>query len=129
MLRSSVNLILLIFISINMSYSMAAEPDTPTTHKELARIAEKIRNGEIDVGKDYSVNVKTGRFHIIHADKLMLDCSTCHQGETYRKDYLIVGKNKPYPPKAKGRYQRSVCLGCHQKGGIGTRWYNSSTQP
>jgi len=129
MLRSSVNLILLIFISINMSYSMAAEPGSPTTHKELARIAEKIRNGEIDVGKDYSVNVKTGRFHIIHADKLMLDCSTCHQGETYRKDYLIVGKNKPYPPKAKGRYQRSVCLGCHQKGGIATRWYNSSTQP
>lgn len=129
MSRSFVTLILFVVINMFISSSTAADTDTPATHKELARIAEKIRSGEIDVGKDYSVNVKNGRFHIIHADKLMLDCSTCHRGETYRKDYLIIGKNKPYPPRAKGLYQRSVCLGCHQKGGIATRWYNSSTKP
>jgi len=97
--------------------------------KELARIAEKIRSGEIDVGKDLSTNVKTGRFHIIHADKLLMDCTNCHYGVRYRDDYQAVDKFKPYPARAKGRYQRSVCLGCHTSGGIATRWYNSSTQP
>jgi len=112
-----------------LSTAMAVETDNSATHKELARLAEKIRSGEIDVGKDYSMNTKTGRFHIIHADKLMLDCSNCHRGERYRKDYLLVGKDEPYPVRAKGRYQRSICLGCHQRGGIARRWYNSSTEP
>lgn len=133
MLRSFIIVKLVLIFTLVMSNVTASESDKLSTksdtHKELARIAEKIRSGEIDVGKDYSINVKTGRFHIIHADKLMLDCTTCHRGEKYRKDYLLVGKNKPYPPRAKGRYQRSVCLGCHQKGGIATRWYNSSTTP
>jgi hypothetical protein len=126
-------LTLVLLLSSTLSTFVAADTDKTITqsdtHKELARIAEKIRSGEIDVGKDYSIKVKTGRFHIIHADKLMLDCTTCHRGENYRKDYLLIGKNKPYPPDAKGRYQRSACLGCHQKGGIATRWYNSSTTP
>ena len=122
--------ILILLASFFLSTSIAADTNRQTDgHKELARIAEKIRNGEIDVGKDYSINTKTGRFHIIHADKLMLDCTTCHRGEHYRKDYLSMSKNKPYPSHAKGQYQRSVCLGCHQKGGIATRWYNSSTTP
>jgi len=129
MLRSFIILKLVLLSSLVLSNAIAAEADNPATHKELARIAEKIRSGEIDVGKDYSVNEKTGRFHIIHADKLMLDCSNCHRGQTYRKDYLLIGKDEPYPARAKGRYQRSVCLGCHQKGGIARRWYNSSTEP
>ena len=95
---------------------------------DLARIAEQIRNGKIEVGTEYSIKDKTGRFHRIHADKMLLDCTTCHYGYRYREDYQIVGKNKPFPDKAKGQYQRSVCLGCHQSGGIATRWYNSSTQ-
>ncbi len=121
---------LLVILLIGVSgFTMAEEPTDSSTHKELARLAEKIRSGEIDVGKDYSMNVKTGRFHIIHADKLMLDCTNCHQGKAYRKDYQLVGKDEPYPANAKGQYQRSVCLGCHQKGGIARRWYNSSTEP
>lgn len=95
---------------------------------ELARIAEKIRSGEIDVGKEYSVREKTGRFHIIHADKLMMDCANCHYGTEYRADFLIIGKQKPYPPRAKGQYERSACVGCHQTGGIATQWYNGSTK-
>ncbi len=121
---------ILMTLLISLSgFAMAEEKAGSETHKELARLAEKIRSGEIDVGKDYSMNVKTGRFHIIHADKLMLDCTTCHQGKVYRKDYQLVGKDEPYPASAKGQYQRSVCLGCHQKGGMARRWYNSSTEP
>lgn len=96
---------------------------------DLARIAEKIRSGEIDVGNDYSMNFKTGRFHIIHADKMVLDCTACHYGYRYRDDVFLMSKEKPFPAAAKGLYERSVCLGCHQSGGIATRWYNGSTKP
>lgn len=95
---------------------------------DLARIAEEIRSGRIDVGKEYSMNYATGRFHRIHADKMLLDCTTCHYGYRYKKDYLIFDQGKPFPARARGLYQRSVCLGCHQSGGIATRWYNSSTE-
>ena len=101
----------------------------PVASQELARLAERIRNGEIDVGKDFSLDVEKGRFHIIHADIMMLDCSNCHYGLRYRDDYMIIGREEPFPAEARGRYQRSVCLGCHQSGGIATPWYNSSTLP
>jgi len=94
----------------------------------LARIAEQIRSGKIDVGKDYSTNFKTGRFHIIHADKLLIDCNNCHYGTEYKADYQIMGKAKPMPDKMPGRLQRSVCLGCHGKGGIATPLYGSNAK-
>ncbi len=95
---------------------------------DLARIAEQIRQKRIDVGGDYSMNHKTGRFHIIHADKMLMDCSNCHFGERYQPGYLSASRDKPYPDEAKGQYVRSVCLGCHQAGGLATRWYNTSTK-
>jgi len=39
--------------------------------------AEKIRKGEIDVGKEYGM-APDKRFHRIHADTVGLECSTCH---------------------------------------------------
>lgn len=93
----------------------------------LARIAEQIRRGEIDVGDNYSMSEQDGRFHIIHADRLLMDCSNCHYGKTYKPDYLSVSKHKPFPQKAKGQYQRAVCLGCHLEGGIATPFYRGST--
>jgi len=129
MRRRSMLVLAFVFLSGSSAIMFAEGDAKPPQKKELARIAEKIRSGEIDVGKDFSMNVKTGRFHIIHADKLMMDCSNCHHGYRYRKDYQAVDKYKPFPAHAKGQYQRSVCLGCHQSGGIATRWYNSSTQP
>jgi hypothetical protein len=92
----------------------------------LARIAEQIRSGEIDVGKDYSTNFKTGRDHIIHADKMLIDCDNCHYGSDYKADYQLMGKARPMPDKMPGRLQRSVCLGCHSKGGIATSFYGRS---
>lgn len=118
---------LLIFMLL-ISPIHADEREVTEQRYDLARIAEQIRSGKIDVGEEYSIKDKTGRFHRIHADKMLLDCTTCHYGYRYRGDYQIVGKDKPFPDKAKGQYQRSVCLGCHQSGGIATRWYNSSTQ-
>ena len=94
----------------------------------LARIAEQIRNGEIDVGKDYSTDFKTGRFHIIHADKLLIDCNNCHFGSEYKADYQLMSKHKPMPDKMPGRLQRSVCLGCHGEGGIATHLYGRSAE-
>ena len=94
----------------------------------LARIAEQIRNGEIDVGKDYSTNFKTGRFHIIHADKLLIDCNNCHYGKEYKADYQLMGKHKPMPDKMPGRLQRSVCLGCHGDRGIATHLYGRNAE-
>ena len=92
----------------------------------LARIAERIRRGEIDVGKEYSTNFKTGRFHIIHADKMLIDCNNCHYGSHYKADYQVMGKARTMPDKMPGRLQRSVCLGCHGKGGIATSLYGRS---
>ena len=94
----------------------------------LATTADKIRSGEIDVGDDYSMNTDTGRFHTIHADKVLMDCTNCHIGETYRPDYLSISRHKPYPIEAKGQYERSVCLGCHQEGGAATTFYKGSAQ-
>ena len=94
----------------------------------LARIAEQIRRGEINVGKDYSTNFKTGRFHIIHADKMLIDCNNCHYGSDYKADYQVMGKAKAMPDKMPGRLQRSVCLGCHGKGGMATSLYGRSAE-
>ena len=92
----------------------------------LATTADKIRSGEIDVGDDYSMNTDTGRFHVIHSDKVLMDCTHCHIGERYSPDYMSISRDKPYPVGAKGQYERSVCLGCHQEGGAGTTFYQGS---
>jgi hypothetical protein len=117
--------VLLVFGSI---MTALAEQPVIQSSAQLARISEQIRQHRIDVGGDYSMNEKTGRFHIIHADKMLMDCSNCHYGENYQPGYLSVSRDKPYPDRAKGQYVRSVCLGCHQEGGLATQWYNTGTQ-
>ena len=128
-------LISLILIFISISPLLAENQSTvkirPTKELKtvnLARIAERMRAGEIDVGKVYSTNFKTGRFHIIHADKMLIDCNNCHYGSDYKADYQIMGKAKVMPDKMPGRLQRSVCLGCHGKGGIATSLYGRSAE-
>lgn len=120
----------ILFLTLFLGTAMVVWAEQPTTETSarLAVLAEQIRQHRIDVGGDYSMNEKTGRFHIIHADKLLLDCTSCHYGDTYRPDYLSVSRDKPFPPQARGQYIRSVCLGCHQEGGLGTQWYNTSTR-
>ena len=112
-------------VMTSLCWTLSAEEEGA----DLAEIAEEIRSGEIDVGSDYSMNVRTGRFHIIHADYLLMDCSNCHFGRHYKADYLAGDKFTPYPRRAKGRVQQTVCLGCHQSGGLATGFYNGSTNP
>lgn len=93
---------------------------------ELRKIGEDIRAGKIDVGDKYSVDAKTGRYHAIHVDVIGMECSSCHFGERYHPDYLLVGKDKPYPRRAQGQLDRSSCLGCHREGAEGTTFYGAS---
>jgi hypothetical protein len=58
----------------------------------LTGLAEDIRNGKLDVGTEYSLDVGTGRFHNIHANVLGLGCATCHAGTEYRPDFLLLRK-------------------------------------
>lgn len=123
-----IRLALMVILALGTLMTTSAEQSEPQSSAQLARIAEQIRQHRIDVGGDYSMNEKTGRFHIIHADKMLMDCSNCHYGDRYQADYMVVGRDKPYPDEAKGEYVRTVCLGCHQEGGLATIWYNTSTE-
>jgi hypothetical protein len=97
----------------------------------LADTAEMIRDGEIEVGSVYSVDLKKGRFHKIHTDKILLDCGNCHTGAVYKEDYLLINKEKALTSrqinKTDGRVEKSVCLGCHLKGGVATTFYKHNS--
>ncbi len=120
--------VLLFCVGALLCASAWAQPEQAASSAQLARIGELIRSNRIDVGGEYSMREETGRFHVIHADKMMMDCASCHQGDRYRSDFLMASREKPHSQEAGGRSLRSVCLGCHQKGGPGTRWYNTSTE-
>jgi len=113
--------------------SKPAKTPTPTEtspvkeYATLKELAEKIRKGEIDVGKDYSMKL-SGRFHTIHYKILGLDCKTCHVDKSYAKDFLYQRKYKVPVRGAPGVVDRNVCLGCHKQGGIATPWYGVASQ-
>ena len=103
--------------------------ETPSVISEkyasLRDIAEKIRNGEIDVGNDYTMTLD-GRFHRIHNKVLGLDCAACHVS-SYAKDFLYQRKYKVPIRSAPGVVDRGICLGCHKEGGIATPWYGRAS--
>lgn len=100
---------------------------------DLADTAEAIRNGDIDVGKQYDMNKKKGRFHLIHSETLGLECEACHVAPKYAPDYLLVDKDNA-EAKAVGHgkgqkadvLDRAVCLGCHKTNGVATTWYRTA---
>lgn len=89
----------------------------------LEGLSEQILEGEIEVGKELSMDYKRGRYHEIHVDVIGLDCHTCHYGKEYQPGYLLVRKYKILRKRAKGQYHRVVCLACHQQEGIATTFY------
>ena len=101
--------------------------EKPVKSVELSRVAEQLRNHEINIEQGPGLDREHGRFHVIHSDVLMLDCSTCHGKPKYREGVLNFSKFKPFPVKAKGQLEKDVCLGCHQEGGIATSFYTPST--
>ena len=99
----------------------------------ISTYAEKIRKGEVDVGKRYDMDDKKGRFHLIHSEELDLNCESCHVAKDYAKDYLLVNRYNAHRKalgEGKGRkadvLDRSVCLGCHKTGGVATVWYQTA---
>lgn len=96
-----------------------AAAESPTS---LPGLSEKIRKGQIDVGKQYGM-VTDRRYHKIHSDVLALECAACHVDrfpagtETFALPPAVdVSKDSPSP------IDRRVCLGCHA-GGVASKAY------
>lgn len=94
--------------------------------------AKMIRKGRLDLGRRYSMHEENGRFHVIHVDEIDLECTSCHVGDDFAKDYLLLRKEQAVKKAhgigkgdRAGVIDRSVCLGCHLTGGIATRWYRT----
>lgn len=86
--------------------------------------AEKIRSGEIDVGKNKTMDFK-GRFHTIHAKALGMGCVACHATPAYAPDHLFL-RAAEFPQRGHpGAVPRADCIGCHQEKGSATPWYGT----
>ena len=88
----------------------------------LPDIAERIRNGTIDVGSSEGLAFSE-RFHKIHYTVLGLGCTSCHtlgmttQHEVFEAQDVSLAAPAPV--------DRSGCLACHSVGGPATTWYGS----
>jgi hypothetical protein len=89
----------------------------------LPTLAEKIKNGEIDVGTEYGLALGQ-RYHNIHATVLGLECTTCHMGEMTTQQEVFSAQD--VSPQAPGPVDRRGCLGCH-RAGPGSNIYGSSS--
>ncbi|MDZ7754744.1 MAG: hypothetical protein U5S82_24605 [Gammaproteobacteria bacterium] len=101
----------------------------------LTEHAKMIRRGKLETGKRYSMHDEEGRFHVIHVDEIDMECSSCHVGARYAKDYLLLGRDQAERKAAgtgKGETaevtDRAVCLGCHKQGGIAQPWYRTASE-
>ena len=87
--------------------------------------AEKIRSGEIDVGKNATMDF-SGRFHTIHAKAMGMGCVACHATTAYGPDHLFL-RAAEFPQRGHpGAVPRADCIGCHQEKGSATPWYGVS---
>ncbi len=135
-------LLLIVFVGILFVFSACEKPEEkPAAAKPeekpkvvekikvltFAETAEKIRKGEIDVGKEYGMDIGK-RYHNIHANALGLTCQTCHVAKEYAPDYIYQRKYKVPVRGAPGVVDRGVCLGCHKKGGIAKELYGTAAQ-
>lgn len=92
----------------------------------LAKTAESIRKGEINVGKEYSLG-EEGRFHKIHHEVLGMKCAACHTFDAYPQKHLFLRKAE-FPKKVDGEKVKAVerpkCISCHSDGSVATTFYN-----
>lgn len=86
-------------------------------------IADQIREGELVVGKDYSVALG-GRFHHIHTKLMAIKCATCHEGVKFPENIQFLRRDE-FPLAAyPGAVDRGTCMGCHRgEGSLATRFY------
>lgn len=83
--------------------------------RDIRKIAEEIKGGKIDVGKEAGMELDQ-RWHNIHVNELNMDCEKCHI-DRYEENYLYQRKHKVPERDAPGVVKREICLPCHKKGG------------
>jgi hypothetical protein len=125
-LGAIVVIIAAIIVAVPVAWYLAGAPPRIVTEiveepTSLRRLAEMIRNGTIDVGTEYSMNI-TGRYHTIHG-VLGSDCATCHVAPQYDDDYLYQRKYKEPDLNDSGIVDRGRCLSCHKEGGTASELY------
>lgn len=104
-----------------MTTSIAAAGPYPAA---LDDTAEKIRSGEIDIGRDRTLDFR-GRFHTIHAKALGMSCVACHATPAYAANHLFLRASE-FPQRGHpGAVPRADCIGCHQVNGSATPWYGT----
>lgn len=82
----------------------------------LATLAEQVRKGEIDVGKDYGL-APDRRFHRIHTEVVGLQCTTCHVDKLpARAEIFTLRPAVDVSPNSPAPVDRRACLGCHLAG-------------
>jgi len=82
----------------------------------LPTLAEKVRKGEIDVGKSYGM-APDRRFHKIHNEVVGLECATCHADTVPASAApFMVGPAVDISVDSPGPIDRRACLGCHLAG-------------
>lgn len=91
-----------------------AAAESPTS---LPGLSEKIRKGQLDVGKQYGM-APDSRYHKIHAEVLALECVSCHADKfPAGKDIFAVPPAVDVSKDSPGPIDRRACLGCHVGGG------------
>lgn len=86
-------------------------------------LSDLIREGDMDLGKDYGIQVG-GRFHRVHAKVMAMECASCHAGFSFPKDLQYLRREEFPIASYPGAVDRGVCLGCHRgSGALATPFY------
>ena len=117
-----------IIVAVPVAWYLAGSPPITVTEiveepTSLKSLAEMIRDGTIDVGTSYSMNL-TDRFHTIHG-VVGSDCATCHVAPQYDDEYLYQRKYKEPDLNDYGIVDRGRCLSCHKDGGAASELYGT----
>lgn len=101
----------------------AAKPAQPEKPVGAGIIADMVREGDLAVGKDYTMALG-GRFHHIHTKLMAIKCATCHEGVTFPENIQFLRRDE-FPLAAyPGAVDRGTCMGCHRgEGSLATRIY------
>ncbi len=117
-------LALLVVISFfNFTKSENEQPQL-SKEKKVAIISKEIKEGKIDVGEEYGMEIGQ-RWHNIHSEILEMKCSECHKVK-FPNDYIYQRRYKVPVRDAPGVVMRELCIECHSKKGAAiTKLYGS----
>ena len=104
--------------------ALAADPaTTPEKPVGAGILADQIREGEIPLGDNYTLEVG-GRFHRVHTKYMAVKCETCHAGVKFPENTQFL-RREEYPLVAyPGAVDRGTCMGCHRgEGALATPFY------